>query len=344
MKAVVWLDKGIISLQDVPAPKAEKGNVLVRVHTGSICGSDITIVSGKHPRAEPPLVLGHEFSGTIETTVEEHGGRLRQGQKVVVKPLLACGTCRQCLAGYDHVCENLRLMGVETDGGFTELIGVPPENVFPLKEQTPFEEAALIEPLAVAVHACSFARIQPDDTVVIMGGGPIGLLVAQVARSFTNSKESGKKIVVCEIARKKLRLAESLGFTTIDAGREDPVDRIMEITQGKGADVVFEASGAPRAAAQLIPMAGIRARLIMVAIHKKPAEIFFQKLSYAEQTIQGVRIYAKGDFPKAIELLESGTVVTKPLITHTFPVAEYNRAFETAKDGESSCKVLLDFS
>ncbi len=344
MKAVVWQNKDVVSLQEVPAPQAEKGNVLVRVHTGSICGSDITIVSGKHPRAKPPLILGHEFAGTVETVPEQCGSRLRQGQKVVVKPLLACGRCRQCLTGHDHVCENLQLMGVETDGGFTELIGVPPENVFPLKEQTPFEEAALLEPLAVAVHACSFAQIQSDDTVVIMGGGPIGLLVAQVARSHAKSRRNGKKIVVCEIARKKLRLAESLGFTVIDVRREDPVDRIMEITDGKGADVVFEASGSPRAASQLIPMGGIRARLIMVAIHKKPAEIFFQKLSYAEQTIQGVRIYAKGDFPKAIELLESGAVATKPLITHTLPVADYKQAFDTAKDGEKSCKVLLDFS
>ena len=334
MKAVVWRDA--IELEHMPCPKAEKGNILVKVMCAGICGSDITIIAGKHPRARPPLILGHEFMGTLADDLNTGTGFIAKGTRVVVEPLISCKTCRPCREGHEHVCGDLQLLGVETDGGFAEYVAVPVEKVYPLPFSISDEEAALIEPLSVAVHAVSFAPPRENDVIVVLGAGPIGLLTAQVVRA-----RGARWIYLCDINNHRLELAHALGFSVVHCERRNVVEEVLRFTDGHGADITFEAAGVPATAGWMIPLTGIKGKIVMIAIHKKPSEVHFQQLAYREQAIYGVRIYGRGDFNTAIKLASTNKVKLKPLITHRYTLEQCHEAVETARTDQTACKVLM---
>ncbi len=335
MKAAVWVEKDRIEIRDVAERAPAPGEVTIHVSWTGICGSDLTIIGGHHPRAKAPLILGHEFMGTIASPPPA-GSALHVGQRVTVEPILACGSCRPCREGHDHVCRNLRLLGVEADGGFTEKVNAPATRVFPLPDLVSDEEGAMIEPLAVAVHAVDYARPKPMDAVVILGAGPIGLLVGQVVRAA-----GVDRLWIVETEPHRLQRARTLGMHTIDATSQNVVESILAQTNGEGADVTFDTAGAPATAEQVIPITGITGRIIMVAIHKKPAQVLFQQLAYREQTILGTRIYGRGNFATAIELVASGVIDLKALVTHRFAFKDTLVAFQAARSGSESCKVLI---
>lgn len=334
MKAIVWRDT--VDVEEVQKPEVGPDELLVKVGYGGICGSDITIISGKHLRARPPLVLGHEFMGVVAALPDEGDTSLTVGQRVTVEPLLPCGQCRPCLAGFDHVCQNLRLLGIEAPGGFAEYAKVPKDRAYALPETISDQEAALVEPVAVAVHAVDLAQVKADDFVVVLGAGPIGLLTAQVVRAAGASK-----VWVSEMDQYRLDLASELGFDTIDVKQEDPIQRVFDLTGDYGTDVTFEAAGVPATARQMILLTGVKGRIVMVAIHKKPCEVEFQQLAYREQTILGSRVYAKGNFPTAINLIAEKKVQLEPLMTKVFDLADGKQAIEMVKQGTNCCKVLL---
>jgi 2-desacetyl-2-hydroxyethyl bacteriochlorophyllide A dehydrogenase len=337
MRAILWKDIDTIELEDVQAPTPGENEALIKVTHAGICGSDLTIVSGKHPRAKTPLIPGHEFTGRIESLPTGHDTDLQLGQRVTVEPLLSCKQCKPCKNGNEHVCKNLKLLGVETDGGFAEYVAAPLEKVYPLPDSISDQEAALMEPLSVAVHGYNYGQISEDDTVVIFGAGPIGLLIAQVTRAYGVSN-----IWLCEISPFRIKMAKDLGFDVIDTSKEDPVEKIMSITDGDGADVTFDAAGVPAVCQYIIPITGIKGRIVMTAIHKKPCEIFLRDISYREQMIFGTRIYAEGDYKQAIKLAADGKVSLPPLITGVFPLEQARDAFALAKQPDRSCKVLLE--
>jgi len=336
MKAVVWTDINKVEMKDVPLPEPKENEAIIKVGCTSICGSDLTIISGKHPRAQKPLVLGHEFMGTIFSFDKESLKGFSIGQRVVVEPLLSCKVCKQCKNGNEHVCKNLKLIGVETDGGFAEYVRAPIDKIYAIPDSVTDEEAALIEPLAVAVHAVNYAKLEKDDTVAIIGAGPIGLLIAQVVRAYGFSK-----IWIGEVSQFRLSLAQNLGFKVIDTKRYDLLDRILTFTNGEGVNVTFDAAGVPFSCSNMIPMTSIKGRIVMTAIHKKPCEIMFQQLSYREQVIIGTRIYAKGNFQEAISLVEDKKVDLKKIITHIFSIENAIKAFRIAKNPSESCKVVI---
>jgi 2-desacetyl-2-hydroxyethyl bacteriochlorophyllide A dehydrogenase len=335
MKAIVWTDIDKIEISNVPLPEPKENEVIIKVGCTSICGSDLTIISGKHPRARKPLVLGHEFMGTVFSFAKGASKGFSIGQRVVVEPLLSCKVCKQCTSGNEHVCKNLKLIGVETDGGFAEYVRAPIDKIYPIDDSVTDEEAAIIEPLAVAVHAVNYAKLEKNDTIAIIGAGPIGLLIAQVvlARGFS-------KIWIGEISPFRLSLAQNLGFEVIDTKKYELLDRILKFTDGEGVNVTFDAAGVPFSCSNIILMTSIKGRIVMVAIHKKPCEIMFQQLSYREQVIIGTRIYAKGDFQEAISLVEDKKVDLKKIITHVFSMENAIEAFRIAKDPTESCKVV----
>jgi (R,R)-butanediol dehydrogenase / meso-butanediol dehydrogenase / diacetyl reductase len=337
MKALVWKAIDEVAIQEIPEPE-KRDMAIVRISYTGICGSDITIKSGKHPRARAPLVLGHEFTGTIEFLPPGLKGQFTLGQRVVVNPLISCKTCRPCRAGHEHVCAGLKLIGVEHNpGAFTARIAIPqPERIHPLPDSVSDTEGALIEPLAVAVHAVDYAEFAPGETAVVLGAGPIGLLVAQVARAA-----GVKTLFVVETEPSRQKRAERLGFTVLDGSKGDVVERVRQLTDNAMVDVTFDAAGVPATASQVIPLTGIMGRVVMVAIHKKPAEVAFRDLAYRELRILGTRIYAAGDFETAIDLVAGGTVDLKPLITHVLPMRDALGAFDIAQNDKEACKVLI---
>jgi 2-desacetyl-2-hydroxyethyl bacteriochlorophyllide A dehydrogenase len=343
MEALVWAGPNQVELRKLPVPEPQEGWALVRTLYGGICGSDITIRSGHHPRAKAPLVMGHEVAGEV---VKIHGSGMYEGTSlpikpgdiVTVEPLLSCGLCPPCKGGNGHVCEKLRLLGVETDGGFAGYFTAPLCRLYRVPEHISLREAALAEPLAVAVHAVNTGNPRPGDCGVIIGAGPIGLLIAQVLRA-----RGVGPFWISELDDRRLGLARELGFEVIDAKAENPVDKVRELTGGHGADMTFDAAGVPPVGPQLVPITAILGRIVMVALHKKPCEVFFRQLSYGEQSIRGVRIYAKGDFAEGLRLMACGAVDLAALVSHTFAVADYGEAFAAASDSSKSCKVLLRF-
>jgi (R,R)-butanediol dehydrogenase/meso-butanediol dehydrogenase/diacetyl reductase len=336
MKAIVWLSPGEIDLIEVPKPKAKLGWAVVKTSFGGICGSDITIKNGKHPRAKAPLILGHELAGTIEEI--EPNSRLAIGDRVVLEPLLSCGKCQPCLHGHDHVCENLKLLGVEADGGFAEYFLAPINRLYKISDKVNDQESSLAEPLAVAVHSVNYANPKKEDNAVIIGAGPIGLLIGLVLKA-----RGIKSVWVSEIDSHRLELAKQLGLGTINPLEVDPVEQVLKLTNGKGSNLTFDAAGFPAVGMQIVPMTAIKGKVIMAALHKQPCEVFFRDLSYKEILIQGVRIYAKGDFAEAVTLLEEGKVDVKPLISHQFKKEDFKKAFDAAQKASESCKVIIGF-
>ena len=182
MKAVVWENKDVINLREVPVPVPEKGDALIKVIMTGICGSDLTIISGKHPRAKTPTVIGHEFIGIVEKINGTANG-FEVGDRVAVEPLLSCGHCKHCLNGNAHVCGTLRLLGIEAPGAFAAYATAPLKKIFKLPANISDISAVLLEPLSVAVHTLNYSRLQKGEDVSIIGAGPIGLLCAEVARA-----------------------------------------------------------------------------------------------------------------------------------------------------------------
>jgi 2-desacetyl-2-hydroxyethyl bacteriochlorophyllide A dehydrogenase len=317
-------------------PVPEKGEALIKVLSTGICGSDLTIMSGKHPRAKAPLVLGHEFSGLIENLPVDYSGPLKEGMRVTVEPLLSCGNCKPCGEGNAHVCKSLKLLGVETDGAFAEFVKAPVKKLFPLTEEITDDEGSLFEPLAVAVHAVRLGTLKKGDGVVIFGAGPIGLFCGLVAKAY-----GAEFIRICEISPERIHRAEELGFEVIDSAKDDIVQRFLDDTDGDGADLVIDAAGDPSVGEKLIPVAAIKGRIVIVALYKKPCEVFLQPLSYRENIIFGSRIYAEGDFAEAIRLVEQKKIDGRHLITKVFGMAEALEAFKAAADSKNNCKVII---
>ncbi len=245
MKAAVWLEKDKIVVREVEKPSVEPGEVLIRVKWAGICGADLATYKGKFLRARPPLVLGHEFSGEIVEVAGENPLGLKKGEGVAVEPLIPCGTCASCRTGIYNVCENFAIIGVEASGCFAEFVKVRERSVYVLPPGLSLELAALVEPTAVAFHAVTRSGLRVGDSVVVLGGGPIGLLIAEVAKMG-----GAVPIIISEISHFRAELAKRMGFEVILPNKDSLEERVRDLTGGRGAEVVFDAVGIPVAASQ----------------------------------------------------------------------------------------------
>jgi (R,R)-butanediol dehydrogenase / meso-butanediol dehydrogenase / diacetyl reductase len=336
MKALIWDIDGQLKTIERELPPLNDGDAVVKVEAVGICGSDITIKNGHHPRAKAPLILGHEFSGTLARLPASGRPGFAVGDRVVIEPLVACGQCAPCLNGFEHVCESLKLLGVETDGGFAQFARVPKACIHKLPESISFVEGAVLEPFAVGVHSVNAANMKPKDRVAIFGAGPIGLMIALACRAAGNSP-----LVIFEINEFRRSLAEKLGFKTVNSAETDVLVCAAEMTNGKGFDVVFDAAGVPPVGEKLLQVAAIKGRIMMTALYKKPCSMLFRDMSYREQEIKGLRIYARGDFAQAIQLVADRKVDLKPLISSVFPFSEVQDAFVAAETGKETCKIVV---
>ena len=338
MKALVWHGNSDIRIDEVPEPECRDGQAIIEVRHAGICGSDLTISAGKHPRSRPPLILGHEFSGVI---VERKGNvypDFKKGDRVVVDPSYYCGQCELCRSGNYHICHKKGLYGVDSDGAFARFVAVSLGNLHQLPGKVSFEEGAMVEPLAVAVRAVGISKLMFGEYVVVLGGGPIGLLVAQVARVA-----GAAKVIMIEPLEFRSKIAEKMGFTVLTPDQAS-LEKMAAITGGYGIDVVYDAAGAAPAArlsTQLVKRTG---RIIIVAVYKESAPFDLSTVSYGELQIFGTCIYIHKDFIKAVALVENGKVELNPLITHRLPLAEGVKAMDSLKKGENAQKILLAVS
>ncbi|WP_137844507.1 alcohol dehydrogenase catalytic domain-containing protein [Microbacterium sp. 2FI] len=311
------------------------GQVQIAVAFTGLCGTDLHILHGNmDARVKTPLVFGHEMSGTIAALGEGVSGwSVHDG--VTVMPLLWDGTCPACVAGHTHICQNLDFIGIDSPGSLQGLWNVPAETLVALPTGLRLDHAALVEPVAVAVHDVRRAQLAPGDKAVVIGGGPIGVLIATVARHF------GGDVVVIEVDEKRRAQIDGLGFATLDPRAVDQVRWVTDWSDGAGADVVFEVSGAAAAVLGATALAKVRGKIVVVAIHPTPREIDLQRVFWRELSILGARVYERQDFETAVDLVAGGVIPADLLITRIVPLSQTQEAFADLEAGRAM-KILVD--
>ena len=335
MKASQYIEAGKMEYREVPLAEPAEQEIRVRVTYCGICGTDLHIFKGHmDARVKAPQAVGHEVSGTVAAIGSGVRG-FAVGQKVTVRPLDNCGECNTCKAGFTHICERLRFLGIETAGGFAEYWTVPARLVHHLPEAMPLKLAALVEPLAVACHDIRRAELKPGDKAVVNGGGPIGMLIALCAR------EAGADVTICEINETRLGFARGLGFKTVNPLKEDAVALIRGATGGSGADVVFEVSGSEAGAKVITELARPRGTIVVVAIFAKPVPVDLHKFFWKELKMVGTRVYETDDYERAIALASSGKLPLEAMISKVFPLADLQHAFEYLTQTPDAMKVLI---
>jgi 2-desacetyl-2-hydroxyethyl bacteriochlorophyllide A dehydrogenase len=334
MLAAVYYGKEDIRIKNVPTPEPSSGEVLLRVQYGGICGGDMSLYAGKHPRAKAPLVPGHEIFGRVESAGSDVPD-WRPGMRAVVYPLITCGHCAPCREGNAHVCETLRVIGFDRDGGFAEFVKVSPKDLVPIPDSLSDEEAALIEPLAVAVHALENSSFRIGDTVLVTGGGPIGNLVAQVARA-----SGAREVVISEVQGYRRQVAAQMGFATFNPVEENAQQALQRLLGSPFVDIVFEATGSAAAYKDVVECCKVRGQIAFVGIPKTPPEVDVLRILFKEISTTSARVYRMRDYLAAISLLSHKAVDVLPLIERV-PLRDAALGFEKMKAASSSIKILL---
>lgn len=324
----------------VSGPAAEvlpgPGEVRIRVAYAGICGTDLHIYHGHmDARVTMPQVMGHEMSGVVENVGDGVEG-LQQGDKVTVMPLHPCGQCPACEAGHSHICHKLKFLGIETSGAFQTFWTVPAFTVHKIPESLDLKLAAMLEPLAVACHDVRMGSVKEDDFVLVIGGGPIGALIAMAAR------ENGARVLVSEINAYRLELLSRLGFETVNALETDVVELVNGMTAGKGADVVFEVTSSQAGAELMTKVAKTRGRIVVVGIFNKPPAVDLHRFFFRELQLYGARVYETEDFARAIKLADEGRLPLSELITDVLPLEQVEDGFRKMESGGNAMKILLD--
>ncbi|WGL50550.1 alcohol dehydrogenase catalytic domain-containing protein [Nocardioides sp. BP30] len=312
-----------------------RGEVQIAVAYAGICGTDLHIFHGDmDARVSTPAVIGHEMSGTVAALGEGVTG-WAVGDPVTVMPLRWDGTCPACRAGNEHICQHLVFVGIDSPGALQGRWNVPADLLVGLPDGLSLQHAALVEPVAVAVHDVRRSRLAAGDRAVVLGGGPIGVLIAVVAR------DAGAEVLLVEPDAGRRTAVEELGFRVVDPATADPVTLVEEWTDGTGADVVFEVSGAAPAVLTATAVAKVRGTVVVVAIHPQPKPVDLQRVFWRELTLLGARVYQRTDFERAVELLAGGVVPADALITQVVPLAQVADAFGALESGRAM-KILVD--
>lgn len=346
MKAAVFEGPETISIQNVPDPECGADDIIVKVADCGICGSDLhSYLEGAF--VAPGQIMGHEFSGTVI----EAGSRVEGvavGDRVTAVPLTVCGRCPRCLEGSTHLCEIGLAASVAygLPGAFAEYVRVPNVvrggNVHVLPNSVDDASAALVEPLAVALHAAKLADPLPTDTCVVIGLGSIGINTVQMLKVM-----GAGRIIGIDVSPTRLEIARQFGADITINGRErDPLEAVTEITGegaygvGARADIVIEASGVPALLGQAISMTRAAGKLRIAALYEGEPPIPANQIVQKEMSVSGTFAY-KGEFGQVIELLAAGRVQAAPVITHTFALDDIEQAFRTQLDKDISIKVQV---
>jgi (R,R)-butanediol dehydrogenase / meso-butanediol dehydrogenase / diacetyl reductase len=334
MRASSYGGSGRFTTVDAPKPKPGAGEALLRVLRVGICGTDLHIFQGHLDHRVPKGgVIGHEtFAEVVEAP---SGSGFAPGHRVVVDPVVSCQQCRACRMGAYYLCQQLKVRGVDMAGGMQEYWTVPVTQLLHVPDTLTDDQAAVIEPLAVATHDVERAQVKKGDRVLVFGGGPIGALIAMVVRG------RGAEVAVVEINPYRIGLLEEFGLTTV--GPDIDVQRFVEtFTGGDGVDVAFEVTGNPAAARMVTDVVRVWGTVSIVAIHSEPIPINLYRMFERELTIQGARLYARQDWEEAIRLAASGAVPLGPLVTRTIPLDGLQQGMEQALAGGPVMKILVD--
>jgi 2-desacetyl-2-hydroxyethyl bacteriochlorophyllide A dehydrogenase len=338
MRAVVLTGVGGVEVQDRPDPQPAPLHVVVHVDVASLCGTDTHQFEGRID-SPFPRVPGHDFAGTVVAVGDGVDPSLA-GQQFAVKPSLPCGACPACEHGPSLDCPNKNLMGLWSDGCFAELVAVPRVNLVPVPDGVPLWGAALLEPFAVGLNCVDRLQIALGDTVLVLGQGPIGLAVARLA-----ALSGAGQLVVTDVRDEVFAVSRAFGATECLDSRDDGlVDRVLELTGGRGADVVVETSGAPAATASVIDLVRKEGKASYIGFANDLPGIPVVPMMLKTLTVFGIGGNGgRGQYERSLELIRTGRVDLDPVVTHRFAIEDAPEAFEVAstkRDG--AIKVLLE--
>ena len=335
MHAACYVGDQTLTVIETDPRRPERGEVQIDVAYTGICGTDLHVLHGAmDSRVTMPAVLGHEMSGTITAT----GADVTDwsvGDRVTVMPLAWCGHCPACRAGHTHICHNLNFLGIDSPGSMQASWTVSQDVLVALPPTLTLEHSALAEPTAVAVHDVRRAGLREGERTLVVGGGPIGVLIACVARA------AGADVLTLELSAQRREFAATLGLRTVDPSNADVAELVAEWTAGAGVEVAFEVSGAVAGIETAIQSLAVRGRLVVVAIHSTPPPVNLHRVFWRELTLIGARVYERADFEEAVRLLAAGALPAAQLITRVAPLGDVAAAFAELESGRAM-KVLID--
>jgi len=321
MKALVLKKYNELIYEDVPEPKIEPEEVLLRIKACAVCGSDVHGMDGSTGRRIPPVIMGHEASGVVETVGEKVTG-FTKGDRVTFDSTIYCGKCRFCRSGRINLCDNRKVLGVSCNdyrqnGAFAEYLALPQHIVKLLPEKVTFEEAALVEPVAVALHAVNRTPVTLNDSAVVVGAGTIGLLVIQLLRLG-----GCRRIIAVDTLQQRLELARKLGATDgVAAAADDLPGQINKLAGGQGVDLAFDAVGITTALQTAVASLRKGGHLTLIGNLSSQAEFPLQSVVTKELSVNGSCASA-GEYDAGLDLLARGALDVRPLISAVQPLAE----------------------
>lgn len=340
MKTIIINKPGDVNIIDTPKPVRKKGEALLKVLYGGICGSDLGTYRGTFAYASYPRIPGHEFSAEI-VEIDENDRNLKPGMIVTCNPYFNCTKCYSCQRGLVNCCTSNETLGAQRDGVFSEYITMPIERIYDGKG-LPAKTLALIEPFCISYHGVSRADVKAGDNVLVIGAGTIGVLAAVAA------KAKGAKVYISDVAEKKMNYAvETFGLDggILNDSHENFIQRVEEITGGNYFDVTIEAVGLPSTFLNCIEAAAYGARVVQIGVGKKNVDFDFTLLQKKELNVFGSRNALKKDFLELIDLVKSGKVDLEKIVTNTYSLDEADKAFsDFDKNAASMLKVVIDFT
>jgi len=339
MVAIAVTSPGVLDVKPQSEPaQPGPGDVLVRVQRAGICGSDIHILHGSNPFARYPRVIGHEFAGTVVETGPSVDGP-KQGDTVVIDPVIACGHCYPCRVGRPNVCSNLEVLGVHRDGGFRDYVVVPAANCVRVSSGVPIEVATLAEPFAVAANVFSRTGIGPEDTVLIYGAGTVGLTALQVARLH------GARCIVSDVDPARLDRARAYGAALVADPRSQSIpDLVRGENDGLGPTVVIDGAGIPALLEEACRVASPAGRIGLLGFSPAPCNISQQQIVAKELSLVGSRLNRRF-IPQVVQWFAEGKLQPAGMITQTIPATDARAAFDLIEnEPQRTIKVHLDFA
>jgi L-iditol 2-dehydrogenase/threonine 3-dehydrogenase len=338
MRQAVMTEPGHIEINEVEAPVAGPGEILLRIKRIGVCGSDIHVWHGQHPFTPYPVVQGHEFSAVVEA-VGEGVTKVKPGMKATAAPQQVCGRCNPCRRGDYHICDDLKVRGFQAPGCAQDLFVVPQERIVPFSDSLTFEQGALIEPVAVAAHSTKRAPELKDKNVVVFGAGTIGNLVAQAAK-----RRGAKQVLITDLSDLRLQKATEVGIDAVcNIEREEFAAKCKAVFGDEGFDTGFECAGVESSLDDAIQHIQKGGEIVVVGVYGSRPRVDMSVVGDREISLIGTLMYQQNDYEEAVEWIEDGSITLDPLVTGRFPFEQYEAAYRHVEEqGDATLKIIID--
>lgn len=336
LKTLTWTGPEKMEIQEDNKPTPKPNEVLIRVLSVGICGSELSGYLGENSLRKPPLIMGHEFCGVVEALGGDVEPSILQ-KKVVVNPLISCGKCAYCRNGQDNLCQHFKLIGAHQSGAFAEWVSVPERACFVVDDALDARQGSLVEPLACGLRAIRLGNVNVTDNVIIFGAGIIGLSALKVAKL-----SGANEIVVVDMNKDRLKIAENWGATkTVQPADEDILDFCHDLTDGIGMDVAIDAVGVPVTRQNSIAVSRKGGRIVLIGLHSDKTELSMNDIARTEKLLLGSFAYTYKDFQDALTLVENGIFEISDDWLDERSLEKGDTSFQELIAGSSFAKIVL---